>query len=508
MAERTSFIDAVRLCRMRMLEEQKEKECVQAALTGLVVANGAIGVGAIAASSTGIGLFVLAAAGLVHIASKPLDKIGNHLNLQGELYLWQHTDIKAWLSRAWEAGYPIGQVLAAYGDFCEEVQLSNPQARRRIATAPGFVRSLNRTADHFSGLPTVAKIGEVKQLPMPLDDDWGIEDNDKEHIEHELETSIPDDVMAKIIAYQLKQKQTTHRHVDAVKTTATPADIEATRDYAERQVKELIKQKEKSNAVKQSNRAVESFDFVKDIATASGEPWPKSIMWLGPSRSGKSWAMAASVQESVWHWESQGESVGVWWVSAKNDPKEREYAHDRYYQSCDEVQIDELERDELDEVFGRWYGHLMEFTRAHHFDKRFFVFDEMNLAASFCMPNRQTGFQPTPMASKFWHTLISQAISCSSNGRGKGKGLWLASQMSSMQSLGLSKDQCSVFHEHLVFLSPNDCRSQFEDGALRNSFVSRRLDPLEVRGGETGRFYHYQGRWRGLQNIEMPKVRL
>jgi hypothetical protein len=293
---------------------------------------------------------------------------------------------------------------------------------------------------------------------------------------------------------------------EPVPVAASP--IEATRAYAERQVAELERQAEISTAVRDANSKIEAFDFINDVATASGEPWPKSIMWLGPSRSGKSWAMAASLQESVNYWESEGQSVGVWWISAKHDPAEHDYAHGRGYQACSEVQVDELERDELEDVFGDWYNLLNEFKMAKHFDKRFFVFDEMNLAASLCTPNTKTGFQPGQMAAKFWQSLISQAIACPSNGRGQGKALWVASQMSSMQSLGLSTDQCGVFHEQIIFLSPTAKKSQFEKGALRNGFISEYLDPFQIKKGETGRFYHYQGRWRGLPVINMPEKSL
>ena len=505
LAERASFIEAVRSVRLRMIEEEKEKQCVKAAVTGLSLFNGLVGAGAIAASATGVGLIVMAAGGLIYLASKPIDKLGNHLNLAGEQYLWQHTDIKSWVVRAWEAGYPVGQILSAYSDFCEEVQLSNPQARRRIATAPGFVRALNRSADQFSGLPSVARVGEVRGLPMPLEDDAHLPLPAPEP----EAPAIPADILAKIAMHQAKAitpAQPEPSPWDApAEELPKPNPIEETRAYAERQVTELNRQEAVATVVREKSSKIEEFDFINDVATASGEPWPKSIMWLGPSRSGKSWAMAASLQESVWHWESLGQTVGVWWVSAKHDPDEHKYAHGRGYQACSEVQVDELERNELEDTFGEWYDLLREFITAKQFDKRFFIFDEMNLAASLCTPNPKSGFQPGPMASKFWQTLISQAISCSSNGRGQGKALWLAAQMSSMQSLGLSTDQCGVFHEQLVFMAPTDAGSQFEKGALRNGFVSEKLDPYHIKKGETGRFYHYQGRWRGLPVINMPE---
>jgi hypothetical protein len=307
--------------------------------------------------------------------------------------------------------------------------------------------------------------------------------------------------------------QPTERHRERAAPAADVLDqplpvdsVEATRAYAERQVEELERSTAIATAVRERNSSIEAFDFVQDVATASGEQWPKSIMWLGPSRSGKSWAMAASLQEAVNHWKGEGQTVGVWWVSAKHDPAEHHYAHGRGYQACSEVQVDELERDELEDTFEHWYNLLREFITAKDFDKRFFVFDEMNLAASFCTPNPRAGFQPGRMAAKFWQSLISQAISCPSNGRGQGKALWLAAQMSSMQGLGLSTDQCGVFHEQLVFMSPTHAGSQFEKGALRNGFISTNLDPHHVKKGETGRYYHYQGRWRGLPAIEMPKA--
>lgn len=503
-AESVSFIEAVRSARSRMLEEAKEKDCIKSTVTGLCCLNGAVGLAAIAASATGVGLAVAGISGLIYFASKPLDKLSNHASLSGELYLWQNTEIKSWLVRAWERGYPIGQVVTAYSDFCEEVGLYRPEARLGIATDAAFVAALNRSADQFSGLPPVVKIGERPAFPASnpaIQSAFAFEpEPQQEEIFTETESE-------EVLTFE--EEETFFDEADPWDSQALELEtIEAVRSSAEIQIAELNRQQVIERAAIAENNRRSTFDLIQDIATASGQEWVKSIMWLGPSRSGKSWAMAAALQESVHHWEAQGQSVGVWWLSAKCDPREHNYAHGRGYNACSEEQIDELERDELEDVFAGWHALLMEFTRSKSYDKRLLVFDELNLAASFCTPNPKVGFQPGPMASKFWQFLISQAIACSSNGRGQGKALWLASQMASMGGLGLSTDQCGVFHEKVVFLSPTDAGGQFEKGAFRSGFISERLDPHAVKVGSTGRYYHYQGRWRGLPEIAMPQSRL
>jgi hypothetical protein len=279
------------------------------------------------------------------------------------------------------------------------------------------------------------------------------------------------------------------------------------RDLAEKQYQAAVQQEREDKAYNLARAATKSeFDLVEDVATASGQEWVKSLMWLGPSRSGKSWAMASSLQEAKWFWESKGETVGVWWFSGKHDPDEHAYAHERGYRSVSEYQLDSLHEDELEDVFEEWCGLLDDFIHSNDFDKRFFVFDELNLAAFYCTPNSRIGFTPGPWASKFWRKLIGQAVACSSNGRGVGKACWLASQMSSLSGIGLSKDQCGVFHDHIVFLRPEDSDSQFAKGASRNDFISGLLNQQSTKAAGTGRYYHYQGRWRGLPTIVLPKT--
>ena len=174
LAERKSFIDALRTCRSRMLEEDQSKDCAKSAIACLSSLSGMLGVGAIAVGSFGSGIGVIALAGTVFLAAKKLDKGSNHAPLEGEQILWTTTDIKAWLAQAWQAGYPIGQILTAYSDFCEEIyisQMTRPKWHNRLKSAEGFVRTLNKSPDQFSALPPVVKVGEVKLLPMPLEDE-------------------------------------------------------------------------------------------------------------------------------------------------------------------------------------------------------------------------------------------------------------------------------------------------------------------------------------------------
>jgi len=503
LAEGVPLVDAIAAVGQHEEAQRQTEDAAIVSAKALSFACLGGGLALFAASAIPLAGMAIVAGSLGLACVGPMAKPANHLSRKGERYLLQASELRHWLVMAWQAGYPIGQILSAYDGYCEaigrELQFKRPQLGEGGCD---FVGKLNISPDAISGLPPVTKIGDAPSLkPHPLNPSKNVKSEDESMpLPDNAIPLAPPEVIARYHA-RLAEQQRKQQQPESPK----PNPIEETRAYAERQVTELNRQEAVATVVREKNSKIEAFDLINDVATASGEPWPKSIMWLGPSRSGKSWAMAASLQESVNHWESLGQSVGVWWISGKHDPTENDYAHGRGYQACSEVQVDELDRDELEDIFGDWYNLLNEFKMAKHFDKRFFVFDEMNLAASLCTPNPKTGFQPGPMASKFWQSLISQAISCPSNGRGQGKALWVASQMSSMQSLGLSTAQCGVFHEQIIFLSPTDSRSQFEKGALKNGFISMYLDPYQVKKGETGRFYHYQGRWRGLPVINMPE---
>jgi hypothetical protein len=253
---------------------------------------------------------------------------------------------------------------------------------------------------------------------------------------------------------------------------------------------QLQEERQRSN-----DQRVRPLNLVTDIATASGEESPKSLIFLGPSRSGKSWAMAASLAEAKKYWEGKGKNVGVWWLSGKDSEKEDNYCKKRGY-TVSQYQLDQMDETDLDDVWDEWRGLLMEYARTKEYDVRFFVFDEMNLAHRFAR---------SPKGIAFWNVLIDQAISASSNGRGDGKAMWLATQMGNISSLGLNRGECGVFHDHVVFLKPSDANSQFAEAALRNAFVSTKLDVTKVSAGDTGRFFHYQGRWNGLPIIAMPE---
>ena len=284
LAEGVPLVDAI--AQLPQIDSEQRQIEAAALTSAKVLSAGCIvgGLGLFAASavplagfSAGVGALAWAAAGL-------MGKPGNKRSRDGEQYLINASEIRNWIVMAWQAGYPIGQILAGYNAYCEavggEMQFKRPEIG---SSGEDFVHCLNHSPDAISKLPPVVKVGSTTQLKArtPSKTVPKIEVKETMPLPDNAIPLAPPEVIAKYEAFKAKQAQSQPSPVQTLERTYQQAVAEEQR--------------------------IDEFQHLATTALEYLQANPFiSRSWYGGQRTGKSYGAA---QVSKWMHDNLGTKV-------------------------------------------------------------------------------------------------------------------------------------------------------------------------------------------------------
>jgi nicotinic acid mononucleotide adenylyltransferase len=232
----------------------------------------------------------------------------------------------------------------------------------------------------------------------------------------------------------------------------------------------------------------------------ASNPYLLSRIWIGGSRSGKSYLVALTLRELKKRYQSR---LRAWLISGADRESE---AH--YWEPCDRLDKCDLASAStyvMAAAFERWQKIVDEFTAlpCDPENPKLLIVDEASLIAS-------TGeLLESEVAIAFWKSILLKAVHLSSAGAATGMAIWLITPNGVMDALKMNRHHVGAFNPvfvgHIDYWNTTVFRSAATNG-LTPDKPPTKGDIMAAKSIGCDRVVGINNKWYPVANVEMERT--